>query len=97
MPKASYAHPDAVRLGKILKRLRTDRGWTLVKTAQRTGMNPTYLGVMENGGNMPTIPTLLELADVFNVQAADIIRELENARRRKPVTVQPLAETEEVG
>jgi hypothetical protein len=46
---------------------------------------------------MPTIPTLLELADVFNVQAADIIRELENARRRKPVTVQPLPETEEAG
>ncbi len=91
MPKSTYTHPDAVRLGAILQRLRINRGWTLVKMAQRTGMNPTYLGVMEKGGNMPTIPTLLELADVFNVPAADIIRELEETRRRKPApaTVPP--------
>lgn len=95
MPKSSYTDPDAVRLGAIIKRLRIDRGWTLVKTAQRTGMNATYLGVMEKGGNMPTIATLLEIAEVFNVEASDIIRELENARRRKPVAVRPLPETEE--
>ncbi len=64
-------------------------GWTLVKMAQRTGTNPTYLGVMEKGGNMPTIPTLLEL-----VPAADIIRELEETRRRKPATAVPPAEPE---
>lgn len=97
MPKSSYTDPDAVRLGAIIKRLRIDRGWTLVKMAQRAGMNPTYLGVMEKGGNMPSVATLLEIADVFNVEAADIIRELENARRRKPVAVQPLPETEEAG
>ena len=44
-------------------------------------MNPTYLGVLEKGGNMPSLATLLELADVFNVQAADIVREVEQARR----------------
>ena len=94
MPKSSRTHPDAVRLGSILQRLRINRGWNLVKMAQRTGMNPTYLGVMEKGGNMPTIHTLLELADVFNVSAADIIRELEEMRKPKPAPTPPPAEPE---
>ena len=96
MPKSSHTHPDAVRLGTILRRLRVDRGWTLVKMSTRTGMNPTYLGVMEKGGNMPTIHTLLELADVFNIPASEIIRELEEMRKRKPPQPPPEPPGEEV-
>jgi len=81
MPKATRPNADAVRFGAIVQRLRTQRGWTLRKLAQRSGMNPTYLGVLEKGGNMPSLATLLELADVFNVQASDIVREVEQARR----------------
>ena len=81
MPKATRVNDDAVRFGAILQRLRAQRGWNLRKLAQRSGMNPTYLGVLEKGGNMPSLATLLELADVFNVQAADIVREVEQARR----------------
>jgi len=44
MPKAARVHPDALRFGAIIKRLRTERGWTLVKFAQRSGMHATYLG-----------------------------------------------------
>lgn len=88
MPKASHTEGDAIHVGGIIKRLREQRGWTLIKLAQRSGMNPTYLGVLEKGGNMPSIRTLLELAEVLGVSAADIIAELEKARHRK-VSVAP--------
>jgi transcriptional regulator with XRE-family HTH domain len=81
MPKSKHADPDAVRFGAIIQRLRQSRGWTLVKFAQRSGMNPTYLGVLEKGGNMPSLQTILELADVFNVEAAEMVREVEQARK----------------
>jgi len=81
MPKAARVHPDALRFGAIIKRLRTERGWTLVKFAQRSGMHATYLGVLESGRNLPSLPTLFELAEVFNVEAADIVREIEQARK----------------
>lgn len=74
-------HPDAARFGAVIRRLRMARGWTLVKLSQRCGMNPTYLGVLERGGNMPSIQTLLELADVFNTPASEIVREVEQARK----------------
>lgn len=44
-------------------------------------MNPVYLGVLEAGKNMPSLGTLFELADVFNVDAAEIVREVEQPRR----------------
>jgi transcriptional regulator with XRE-family HTH domain len=91
MPKASYKNQDAVRFGAIVQRLRRQRGWTLRKLAQRSGMNPTYLGVLETGANMPTLATLLELAEVLNVEAADIVRELERARRPPTPAVLPPA------
>jgi transcriptional regulator with XRE-family HTH domain len=82
MPKAKRITADAALFGAIIHRLRTERGWNLVKFAQRTGMNPTYLGVLEKGGNTPSLFTLFELADVFNVEAAEIVREIEQARKR---------------
>lgn len=91
MPRAARTSGDAVRFGAIVRRLRTERGWTLVKLSQRCGMNPTYLGVLEKGGNVPSLATILELADVFNVEAAEMVRELEQERkqaraRRAPAT-----------
>lgn len=81
MPRLPYTSPDAERFGAILKRLRVARGWTILTAARRSGMNPNYLGVLEKGGNMPSLETLLEMADVYGVAAADIVREVEEARR----------------
>jgi transcriptional regulator with XRE-family HTH domain len=77
MPKKQRANSATIRFGQVIQRLRIERGWTLVKFAQRTGMNPTYLGVLEKGGNMPSVETLFELADVFNVKAWQLLREFE--------------------
>lgn len=81
MPKLTSTNHDAVRFGAILRRLRLARGWTLIVAAQRCGMNPNYLGSLEKGGNMPSVDTLLEMADVYGVNASDLVREVEEARR----------------
>lgn len=81
MPKLSYRHRDAARFGAIFRRLRLSRAWTLVIAAQRCGMNPNYLGALEKGGNMPSLDTLLYIADVYGVAASDIVREVEEARQ----------------
>ena len=81
MPRLTSTSHDAVRFGAILQRLRVARGWSIVTAARRSGMNPNYLGALEKGGNMPSLETLLEMADVYGVSAADIVREVEDARR----------------
>jgi len=64
-----------------------ERGWTLVKLSQRSGFNATWLGVLEAGGNMPSLQTLFELADVLGVSAADIVREVEEMRSTRKAKV----------
>ena len=81
MPKAQRAHPYAIRFGEIIRRHRMARGWTIAKFSQRCGMNPTYLGIMEKGGNMPSLESLLELADVFNADPAEWVREIDQMRK----------------
>jgi hypothetical protein len=46
-------------------------------------MNATYLGVLEAGGNMLSVETLLDLAEVLDADAAEIVREVEQARREE--------------
>src|SRR5689334_9098826 len=81
MPKRSQKDHDAIRFGSILQRLRLARGWTIRTAAQRCGMNPNYLGSLEKGHNMPSLDSLLEMADVYGANAADVVREVEEARR----------------
>jgi len=81
MPQSRAKHDDAIRFGALISRLRLARGWSLVELASRSGMNDTYLGVMERGGNMPTLATLFKLAEVFGMEAAELVREIEQERR----------------
>lgn len=83
MPPSRKTNSDAVRFGQILQRERKALGWTQTKLAQRAGMNAQYLGVIEKGGNIPTLSTILEVCEVLGADAAAIIRELAEARRPK--------------
>jgi transcriptional regulator with XRE-family HTH domain len=51
-------------------RRKTKRHWTLEDLTRFSRMNATYLGVLERGLNMPTLATILQLAEVFGVDAA---------------------------
>ena len=80
MPRARVPDDDAVRFGAIVNRLRTERGWTLADLSRVSGMNATWLGVLERGENMPSLATIFKLADVFGVDAVELVRELAEAR-----------------
>ena len=81
MTKTSTPNPYAELFGAIFRDLRVRRGWTIRKCAQRLGINPTHLGVLEAGGNMPSIELLLEIADTFNIEASTIMRAFEEGRK----------------
>jgi transcriptional regulator with XRE-family HTH domain len=80
MPRRSGKHHDAILFGAILRRLRKARGWQINIAAQRCGMNANYLGSLEKGGNMPSVASLFTIAEVYGASAADIVREVEEAR-----------------
>src|SRR5436305_2084685 len=81
MPRSRQPDPDAVRFGAILRRERIARGWTIVKLARRSGLHHQYLGVVEAGGNVPSLSTILEVCEVLGADAGAMIREVAEARR----------------
>ena len=82
MTRAKVVSDDAVRFGVIVNRLRTERGWTLEALGRFARMNAEYLGRLERGLNMPTLATILDLAHVFGVGAAEIVRKVESGHRK---------------
>lgn len=55
------------RIASTLKALRKERGWSLDKTAQETGVSKAMLGQIERAESSPTIATLWKIASGFNV------------------------------
>ena len=81
MPRRTVIDPSAKRFGAIIRRLREQHGWTLVDFGRKANMNPTYLGFLERGENVATLTTVLRLAKILGVEGADVIREIEHARK----------------
>lgn len=55
-------------------------GWTRQKLATRSGMTPQYVSIVEQGGNVPSLTTVLELIEVLGGDVGDVMRELAIAR-----------------
>ncbi len=84
MPPSRTRSIDAERFGALLRSAREERGWTRRKLAQRAGLTEQYLGIVEQGGNVPTLSTILELTEVLGVDVGDIMRQLAAARTARP-------------
>jgi ribosome-binding protein aMBF1 (putative translation factor) len=83
MPRARVPDEDAARFGAIVTRLRMERGWTIADLSRLSCLNATWLGVLERGGNVPSLATIFKLSEVFGVEAAELVREIEQSRRRE--------------
>lgn len=67
---------DAVVLGATVRQLREARGWTREQLAERSEMNASYLGFLERGDNVPTLSIIIQLAQAFGMEPADLLREM---------------------
>jgi transcriptional regulator with XRE-family HTH domain len=82
MPQTRTYSADAARFGAIVRRLRQQRGWTLRKLATRSGLSAIYVSIVERGGNVPSLTTVLELIEVLGADIGEVMRELAAARNR---------------
>src|SRR6476659_6616138 len=62
-------------IARTLKALRQERGWSLDKTAEETGVSKAMLGQIEREESSPTIATLWKIASGFNVSFSSFIED----------------------
>ena len=64
------------RIASTLKALRRERGWSLDKAAQETGVSKAMLGQIEREESSPTIATLWKIASGFQTSFSSFIEEV---------------------
>lgn len=82
------------RVGRQVRRWRTDRGFTLARLSERSGLNVGYLSQIENDKAVPSLEALASLADALQVpigwfliddtQAPRVVRAAERPVRTTP-------------
>jgi transcriptional regulator with XRE-family HTH domain len=86
-------HDIYLHISTTLKQLRQERGWSLDKTAEETGVSKAMLGQIERKESSPTISTLWKIAAGFRVSFSsligDIDHELKQAISRPEVSYHP--------
>ncbi|MRG94278.1 helix-turn-helix domain-containing protein [Polyangium spumosum] len=70
----------AARIGEVMRRCRAARGWSQAVLAEHLDVSVDYVGLLERGERVPSIPVLLLIAERLGVSAAELLgeRELED-------------------
>ncbi len=63
------------KLGQKLRTLRQQRGLTLRQLADLLGVHNTHLNKIELGKKRPSSDLILQIADLFNVTADQLMRD----------------------
>lgn len=87
---ADGATPATLELGKLLRGLRRERGWTLAEAGTAAGVSRSSLSKVENGQMSPTYDLLIKVARGYGVDLADLFaRNAMDAQRAVAGPVNP--------
>jgi transcriptional regulator with XRE-family HTH domain len=64
----------AAAVARTVRRLRTERGWSLDALAARAGVSKGVLVGLEQGGANPSLGTLLRVSDAFGVPLTRLVQ-----------------------
>ena len=73
MPLSQSIEATLDGVGERLRALRSQRGWTLTKVAERTSISKSTLSRLESGQRRPTLELLLQLAETYRVPLDDLV------------------------
>ncbi|HHF7345789.1 TPA: helix-turn-helix domain-containing protein [Legionella feeleii] len=71
----------AQHIALTLRDLRQQRGWSLDKTAQETGVSKAMLGQIERQESSPTVATLWKIANGFHTSFSSFLEESPTAKQ----------------
>jgi transcriptional regulator with XRE-family HTH domain len=79
------------KLGEKIKTLRIEKGWSLKDLAQKSGISAAGIHKIESNGIIPTITTMMKIADALGKKVSYFIEEEEkdavfvSAQGREPI------------
>ncbi|HVV71954.1 MAG TPA: helix-turn-helix transcriptional regulator [Verrucomicrobiae bacterium] len=67
----------ALAFGRRVREVRLAAGLTQEQLAEATGLHPTFISNVERGYRVPTVPTLIKLAEGLQVEAGVLVEGLQ--------------------
>ncbi|MBO5220871.1 MAG: helix-turn-helix transcriptional regulator [Clostridia bacterium] len=64
---------DYVVIGKRIRELRKEKGWTQERLAERAGIEPSNLSHIERAATKLSLPTLVGIANALEVSLDEIV------------------------
>lgn len=68
---------DHAAMGRVIRRLRRERGWSQEVLSGLAGIGRTHLTMIENGSKNANLDTLWQIADALEVRMSEMIRMVE--------------------
>ena len=68
---------DAIVVGKVIQRLREQKGLSQEVLSGFAGIGRTHLSAIERGVRKPTLDTFFKISDALEIRASEIMREIE--------------------
>ena len=62
---------DKSAIGKIIKKLRKEKGFTQEQFAEKINLSTNYLSKVERGMNTPIVETFLKMAEILDYTVED--------------------------
>ena len=69
--------------GEVLRRLRTERGWSQERLADAAGITLNYVGNLERGEQGPSLHVLIRLAVALGIGLPTLLGDFQHERLRK--------------
>lgn len=61
------------QVGRNLKRIRKEKGWSQEELAFESGLHRTYISGIERGARNPTVLILAKIADTLEVSVSELV------------------------
>ena len=63
----------SVKIGKVIRKIREEKGVTQEKLAFEAGLNRAYIGYIERGERNPSTETLVKIAKALKISPKDLL------------------------
>ncbi len=64
---------DYIAIGNRIKEIRTMKGWTQAKLAEKSGVEPSNISHIERAATKLSLPTLVNIANALGVTLDEIV------------------------
>ncbi|MBM7652527.1 helix-turn-helix domain-containing protein [Neobacillus cucumis] len=68
-----------IYIGKVVKRLRKEKGWSQEKVALNSNLDRSYYGEIERNEKAPSLYVTFKLARGFEIEPEDLVREIKES------------------